>query len=95
MTSEEKKVLLLSIPCAAIFAFGYFSGRDLPLRYYAGVGIAWSLIAVVPDYPFIDLRFGAFQYYTPDVYLYYAAMLLIPVRAGLYRKREMGETPAG
>jgi hypothetical protein len=90
-----KVVLLLYIPCVAIFAFWYFSSRDLPLRYYAGIGIAWSLIAVVLDYPFIVLRFGAFQYYTPDVYLYYAAMFFIPVGAGWYRNREVGEKPAG
>jgi len=90
-----KVVLLLYIPCAAVFAYWYFSGRDLTLRYYAGVGIAWSLIAVVLDYPFIVLLFGANQYYGPDVYLYYAAMVLIPIGAGWYRKRETGEEPAG
>ncbi len=90
-----KVVLVLYLPCTALFTFWYFAGRDCPLRYYAGVGLAWSLIAIVLDFPFIVLRFGAWQYYTPDVYLYYAAMLLIPVGVGMYRKRETGEEPAG
>lgn len=77
-----KVVLLLYIPCAFAFAYGYFSKRELSLLYYAGVGVAWSLVAVVLDYPFIVLRFGAYQYYGWDVYLYYAAMVVIPVAAG-------------
>ena len=79
-----KIVLILYLPCAAVFAFWYFSGRHLPLRYFAGVGLAWSLIAIMLDYPFIVLRFGAWQYYGPDVYLYYIAMALIPPGAGWY-----------
>ena len=34
--------------------------------------------------PFIVLRFSAWHYYGPDVYLYYAAMFLIPVVAGTF-----------
>jgi len=41
----------------------------------------------VLDYPFIVLRFGAWEYYTPDVYLYYAAMFLIPAGIGMYLRR--------
>jgi hypothetical protein len=79
-----KIVLLLYLPCAAVAAFWYFSGHRHSLRYYAGVGLAWALIAVLLDIPFVVLRFGAFQYYGPDVYAYYAAMFLIPVVTGVY-----------
>lgn len=82
-----KVVLLVYIPCAFGFACWYFSRRTPPLRYFAGVGAAWSLIAIVLDFPFIVLRFGAWQYYGPDVYLYYAAMVVIPVVAGLYVRK--------
>jgi hypothetical protein len=78
-----KVVLLLYIPCAAFFAFWYFNGRDLSFRYYAGVGVAWSLIATALDFPFIVLRFDAWHYYGVDVYLYYAVMLLIPIGVGM------------
>lgn len=77
-----KVVLLLYIPCVAVFAYGYFAKRELSIRYYAGVGIAWSLIAIALDVPFIVLRFGAWNYYGADVYLYYAAMVAIPVAVG-------------
>lgn len=90
-----KVVLLLYLPCAFVVAFWYFTGRTLTLQYFAGVGVAWSLIAIILDYPFIVLRFGAYQYYTPDVYLYYAAMFLIPVAAGMYRKKAAGTPSAG
>ena len=77
-------VLVLYIPALAWVAWRYFTGRELSLHYYAGVGIAWSLIAVMFDYPFIVLRFGAWEYYTPDVYLYYAVTFLIPAGIGMY-----------
>ena len=77
-------VLVLYIPFAIWATAWYFTGRSLPLWYYAAVGIAWSLAAIVLDYPFIVLRFGAFRYYTPDVYLYYALMFLIPVMIGIF-----------
>ena len=77
-------VLVLYIPCTTVAAWIWFRERDLPLRYYAGVGLAWSIIAMALDFPFIVLRFSAWQYYTPDVYLYYLLMFLIPVGAGTY-----------
>jgi hypothetical protein len=80
-------VLVLYIPAAAWVAWRYFTGREDPLLYYAGVGIAWSLIAVMLDYPFIVLRFGASEYYTPDVYLYYTVMFLVPAGIGIYLRR--------
>ena len=85
-------VLWPGCPCSlhsgrSLTAWRYFTGRDISLLYYAGVGVAWSLTAIILDYPFIVLRFGAFQYYTPDVLLYYALMFFIPVGVGLYRER--------
>lgn len=77
-------VLLLYLPCAAVFAWLWFRERTLPLGYYAGVGLAWSLVAVALDIPFIVLRFGSWDYYGGDVYCYYLAMVLIPVGAGMY-----------
>jgi hypothetical protein len=76
-------ILLFYIPAATWIAWRYFTGRDLSRTYYTGVGIAWSLIAVILDYPFIVLRFSAREYYTPDVYIYYAVMFLIPAGIGM------------
>ena len=76
-------VLALYLPFAVAVTMRHFAGRTLPLRYFAAVGIAWSLAAIALDYPFIVLRFGAFQYYSFDVYLYYALMFLIPFTYGI------------
>jgi hypothetical protein len=57
------------------------------LPYYAGVGIAWMLIAVVLDYLFIVLLFGTPAYYALHIFLYYALMFLIPAGVGVYLNR--------
>lgn len=52
------------------------------------IGLAWFLIAVVLDYIFIvKLLNPADGYYKPDVYLYYASCLLLPLAAALLRRR--------
>lgn len=69
-------------PVSVIIVWRWFTGRDLPLAYYAGLGIAWTVIAVVFDYLFIVLLFSA-TYYGLDVFVYYAITFLIPVCIGL------------
>jgi hypothetical protein len=60
----------------------WFLKRErLPLTYYAGVGVAMTVIVVVPDYLFIVRLFKATTYYAPDVFLYYALIFLTPVGA--------------
>ncbi|MDD1652245.1 MAG: hypothetical protein LUO86_04345, partial [Methanomicrobiales archaeon] len=72
-------------PVTIAITWWWFRERTLPLCYYVGVGIAWTLIAVVLDYLFIVRLFQATSYYQPDVFLYYALTFLIPVGVGLYR----------
>jgi hypothetical protein len=56
-------------------------------RYFALVGVAWVLIAIVCDYVFLVLLFKpADGYYKLDVYLYYALTLLLPLAVG-WRKQ--------
>jgi hypothetical protein len=56
------------------------------LRYFGFVALVWLLIAVVGDYVFIVKAFKpADGYYKPDVYLYYALTLAIPLFAGWRR----------
>lgn len=53
------------------------------LSYYSLVAICWLLIAVVGDYLFIVKAFHPSDgYYKPDVYLYYALTVAIPLFAG-------------
>jgi hypothetical protein len=74
-------------PVTVVVSWWWFRGRDLSLPYYAGVGIAWTAIAVVLDYLFIVLLFQA-SYYGPDVFVYYALTLLIPVGVGVVKRRK-------
>lgn len=62
------------------------------LRYYCLVALVWLLIAVLGDYLFIVKAFKpADGYYKPDVYLYYALTLAIPLFAGW--RRTLRRTP--
>ena len=57
--------------------------RGDTLGYYGLVAICWLLIAVVGDYLFIVKAFRPSDgYYKPDVYLYYALTIAIPLFAG-------------
>jgi hypothetical protein len=56
------------------------------VQYYAGVGVAWMLIAIMLDYLFIVLLFRA-SYYGADVFVYYVLTFFIPVGVGLYLLR--------
>jgi len=78
-------------PVTIAIAWWWFRKRErLSLQYYAGVGIAWVVIAVVLDFLFIVLLFQA-TYYEPDVFVYYALAFLIPVGVGLYLNRNRVE----
>ena len=84
-------LLVIFTPITIAIAWWWFRPRErLSLQYYAGVGVAWMLIAVVLDYLFIVLLFQA-TYYGPDVFVYYAVTVLIPVGVGLYLIRIRNE----
>jgi hypothetical protein len=77
-------LLAVFTPITVAITWWWFKKRErLPVRYYAGVGVAWALIAVVLDYLFIVLLFQA-TYYGFDVFVYYGMTFLIPVGVGLY-----------
>jgi hypothetical protein len=64
------------------------------LRYYGLVALAWTFIAVLGDYLFIVKALKPTDgYYKPDVYLYYALTLVIPLFAGW--KRTLRRAPRG
>jgi hypothetical protein len=71
-------------PVTIAIVYWWFRKREgLSLTYYAEVGIAWVIIAVVFDYLFIVQLFQA-TYYGVDVFVYYALTFLIPVGVGYY-----------
>jgi hypothetical protein len=80
-------LLVVFTPITVAITWWWFRKREpLSLQYYAGVGVAWMLIAMVLDFLFIVLVFQT-AYYKPDVYLYYIITFLIPVGVGLYLNR--------
>ena len=90
-------LLIVLTPVTIIIAYLWFRKRErLPVQYFAKVGVAWLLIAVVLDYLFIVLLFQAI-YYGADVFVYYALTFLIPVGVGygLNRGRESGGKDPG
>ncbi len=84
-------LIAIFTPVTIVIAWWWFGKREpLPLQYYARVGIAWMLIAVLLDYLFIVLLFQA-SYYEPDVVVYYTVTFLIPVGVGLCLNRTRNE----
>ena len=79
-------MIAIFTPVTIGITWWWFRERDLHFPYYVGVGIAWTLIAVVLDFLFIVLLFQA-TYYEVDVYLYYALTFLIPVAVGVVLAR--------
>jgi hypothetical protein len=54
---------------------------------YIGVGVFWTVMAVLLDYIFIVKLFDSADYYKLDVYVYYALTLIIPIVVGWYKFR--------
>lgn len=53
---------------------------------YIGLGMIWTLLAVLLDYLFIVKFFKSTDYYKLDVYVYYALTFILPVLVGWYKK---------
>jgi|WetSurMetagenome_2_1015567.scaffolds.fasta_scaffold580161_2 hypothetical protein len=54
-------------------------------KCYVGLGIFWTLIAVIFDYFFIVKLLNSHDYYKIDVYAYYLLTFLLPITVGWYR----------
>src|SRR5262245_15946099 len=63
-------------------AYWRFRGRGgISWAHAAAIGASWLGVAVVCDFLFIVLLFQAWNYYRPDVALYYAITLVAPALA--------------
>lgn len=60
--------------------------KHAQLMCYLGVGVFWTVIAVVLDYIFLVKLLGANDYYKTDIFIYYGATFLLPLAAGWYKK---------
>ena len=52
---------------------------------YIGLGVIWTIMAVVLDYVFLVKLLNAVDYYKIDVYIYYTITLLLPIVIGWYK----------
>ncbi len=52
---------------------------------YIGLGVIWTIIAVLFDYLFLVRLLNPTNYYKLDVYLYYILTLLLPIIVGWYK----------
>ena len=52
---------------------------------YFGLGLIWTIMAIVLDYAFMVKLLKPAGYYKLDVYLYYALTFLLPLAVGWYK----------
>jgi len=53
---------------------------------YIGLGVIWTVMAVLLDYLFIVKLFQSSDYYKADVFVYYALTLILPISVGWWKK---------
>lgn len=54
---------------------------------YFGLGLIWTIMALVLDYIFLVKLFKTTDYYKLDVYVYYVLTFLLPMAVGWYKFR--------
>jgi len=52
---------------------------------YIGLGVIWTIMAVILDYVFLVKLLSASGYYKLDVYIYYIATFVLPIIVGWYK----------
>jgi hypothetical protein len=55
---------------------------------YFGLGLIWTLMAVLLDYLFIVKLFQSTDYYKADIYVYYGLTFVLPMAVGFYKKNK-------
>lgn len=66
--------------------------REMFLCYF-GIGLIWTVMAIVLDYIFLVKMLNALDYYKLDVYLYYILTFTLPPLVGWF-KFYFKKTPA-
>jgi hypothetical protein len=54
---------------------------------YIGLGVIWTIIAVLFDYIFMVKLISGASYYKLDIYIYYFLTLALPVGVGWYKMK--------
>jgi hypothetical protein len=55
------------------------------LMCYFGLGLIWTIMAILFDYLFIVKLFHSTGYYKSDVFVYYALTFALPIVVGWYK----------
>jgi len=55
---------------------------------YVGLGVIWTILAIILDYIFNVKLFNIANYYKLDIYIYYALTLILPIIVGLIKFRK-------
>lgn len=55
------------------------------LMCYFGLGLIWTIMAIVLDYIFLVKMLSATNYYKLDVYIYYILTFILPLVVGWYK----------
>jgi hypothetical protein len=56
---------------------------------YIGLGVIWTIMAIVLDYVFLVKLLGATGYYKFDIYLYYFLTLVVPIIVGWHKFKKL------
>jgi hypothetical protein len=62
--------------------------REEPMCYF-GLGLIWTIMAVVLDYVFVVKLLNAVGYYKADVYVYYVVTFILPIAVGWFKFRRI------
>ncbi|MCX6779274.1 MAG: hypothetical protein NTU97_03515 [Candidatus Magasanikbacteria bacterium] len=55
---------------------------------FIGLGVIWTIMAIVLDYIFLIKFLKATDYYKLDVYIYYLLTFALPIIVGMYRYKK-------
>ena len=75
-------LFVIFTPVSLYLAYLRFRKRTEDMKYYLKIALAWALTAIILDYLFIVVAFHSQGYYKPDVFVYYATTLLVPLLIG-------------
>jgi hypothetical protein len=56
---------------------------------YFGLGLIWTIMAIVLDYVFLVKLLKAVNYYKLDVYIYYILTFVLPMIVGWYKLKRI------
>lgn len=93
MLVPENMIGWIITPFATIFTLWVLFKRikRSELMCYFGLGLVWTVMAIVLDYFFIVKLFQSDSYYKPDIFLYYTLTFTLPLIVGYWKFKNKSE----